>query len=98
MSMVACCAHHLADVLPLMGLAGVAVFVASYQSLFLLAGVLSNLVGLLYVLGTIRRHGLHPRRSTMLSLVARWPVDRAIPAAVIASGAILILAFARVIL
>jgi hypothetical protein len=57
-SMAACCAHHLTDVLPLLGLAGVAAFLASYQLLFIIIGVLSNLVGITIMLETIQRHGL----------------------------------------
>lgn len=32
-SMAACCAHHLADFLPLLGLSGLAAYLASYQTL-----------------------------------------------------------------
>lgn len=78
-SMVACCAHHLTDVLPLIGLTGAAFFLASYQSLFLLLGVLANLVGVVYMLGQIRRHGLIPERRSLLTLSASWPADRAVP-------------------
>lgn len=78
LSMVACCAHHLADVLPLIGLAGAAVVLATYQDVFLLLGILSNVVGLVYVLGLLRKHGLFPERGGALSLSLRWPVDRAL--------------------
>ncbi len=44
--MAACCAHHLADVLPLLGLSGVAIFLVRYQLFFIIAGVLSNVVGI----------------------------------------------------
>lgn len=54
-SMVACCAHHLTDVLPVVGFAGAATLLATYQSAFLLLGVLSNFVGLVYVLGLATR-------------------------------------------
>lgn len=97
LSMVACCAHHLTDVLPLVGLAGAAVFLTTYQSLFLLVGVLSNVVGLLYVLGLVRRHALYPDRRSVLSLAVAWPVDRAVPHAIIGSGVLLLLAVLRAI-
>lgn len=84
-SMVACCAHHVTDVLPALGLAGAATVLAAYQGLFLLLGVLSNLLGLVYVLGVLRRHGLYPDRPSALSSALHWPVDRALlPAAGIA--------------
>jgi hypothetical protein len=83
LSMVACCAHHLTDVLPLIGLAGAATLLAQYQSLFLLLGVLSNVVGLVYVIGLLHRHGLYPSRRSVLSWVARWPMQRAFRAVVV---------------
>lgn len=85
LSMIACCAHHLVDVLPAIGLAGAAVFLATYQSVFLLLGVLSNLVGLVYVLGRLRRHRLFPTRTTVLSISVRWPADHAFPYVLAAS-------------
>ena len=97
LSMVACCAHHVTDVLPLIGLAGAAVFLASYQSLFLLLGVLSNVVGLVYVLGLIRRHGLYPDRRSALSIAVGWPVDRAVPSALVGSALVLLVAILRAV-
>jgi len=84
LSMVACCAHHLTDVLPLIGLAGAALFLADYQTLFLLLGFLSNSVGIVYMLGTLHRHGLYPETKGLLPLFMHRAVERAfIPAAVI---------------
>ncbi len=60
-SMAACCAHHLSDVLPLLGLSGVAIFLVRYQLFFISAGVLSNIVGITIMLETIQRHGLSDR-------------------------------------
>ncbi len=60
-SMAACCAHHLADVLPLLGLSGIAIFLVRYQLFFIIAGVLSNIVGITIMLETIQRHGLSDR-------------------------------------
>src|SRR3972149_2119900 len=59
-SMVACCAHHLSDLLPMLGLAGMAAFLANYQTVFILVGILSNAVGITIMLETIQRHGLCP--------------------------------------
>ncbi len=64
-SMAACCAHHLSDVLPLLGLSGVAILLVRYQLFFIVAGVLSNIVGITIMLETIQLHGLCPR-------VASW--------------------------
>ncbi len=60
-SMAACCAHHLSDVLPLLGLSGAAVFLVRYQLFFIIVGVLSNIVGITIMLETIQRHGLSDR-------------------------------------
>ncbi len=57
-SMVACCLHHLTDVLPIMGLAGAAVFLAQYQVFFIILGILSNLIGITIMLEIIQKHKL----------------------------------------
>ncbi len=57
-SMAACCAHHLSDILPLLGLSGAAIFLVRYQLFFIIVGVVSNLVGITIMLETIQRHGL----------------------------------------
>lgn len=92
-SMVACCAHHLTDVLPIIGLAGAATVLATYQGLFLLLGVLSNVVGLVYVLGMLRRHGLYPTRRSWLSGTLRWPFERMLIPVVGLSVLVLTLSF-----
>ncbi len=94
-SMIACCAHHLADVLPLVGLAGAALFLAAHQQLFLLLGVLSSAVGLVFLLGEIRRHGLYPAQPSFLSTAVRWPADRAWP--YVFAGAVVILGVATAV-
>ncbi len=91
-SMIACCAHHLTEVLPVIGFAGAAAVLSSYQSLFLLAGVLSNLLGLVYVLSFVKKHGLFPERTSALSLSVRWPVEKALPLVGVLSGLVLAVA------
>lgn len=48
-AMLACCAHHLADVLPIIGVSGAAVFLNAYKTPLLWVGIVMNLVGLLYL-------------------------------------------------
>lgn len=55
-SMVACCAHHLVDLLPFLGLVGLAGFLGRYQKLFLEISVLINLLSLAYMLNLYQRH------------------------------------------
>ncbi|HSJ57729.1 MAG TPA: hypothetical protein VLC95_11145 [Anaerolineae bacterium] len=58
-AMVACCAHHVTDVLPLIGLSGAAILLAEYKVPFMVVGLLSNLAGIGYLLVHIRRAGQH---------------------------------------
>jgi YHS domain-containing protein len=62
-SMVACCAHGLVNVLPLVGVSAAAAFLATYQLPFILIGVFSNLVGITIMLGIIQKHGLLPHNA-----------------------------------
>jgi hypothetical protein len=78
-SMVACCAHHLTGVLPLMGLAGATLFLSSYQSLFLLAGLLSNIVGVAFLLGEMQKHRLYARDGRLLAPLLQLRVRKAVP-------------------
>ena len=48
-SMVACCAHHIADIAPFLGIATLGLFLTKYQSTFLLTGILSNILGIIYM-------------------------------------------------
>jgi hypothetical protein len=58
-AMVACCAHHVADVLPLLGLSAAASFLAAYKIPFMLVGLGMNLIGIVVILRTIRRAQRH---------------------------------------
>lgn len=57
-SMIICCLHHLADVLPLVGLSAAAVFLTAYQPVFLALGVFSNLAGIAMMLTIIQTNNL----------------------------------------
>lgn len=48
--MIACCAHHLTDVLPILGLSAISVFLINYQTQLLLLSILFNVFGILYLL------------------------------------------------
>ncbi len=45
-SMVACCSHFLLNLIPIVGISGLAVFLTAYQKWFLGIGILSNLIGI----------------------------------------------------
>ena len=55
-AMLACCAHHLADVLPVLGLSGAAAFLDAYKAPLLWLAILMNLAGACYLLYQIRKH------------------------------------------
>jgi hypothetical protein len=69
-AMVACCAHHVTDVLPILGLTAAATFLAEYQTAFMLVGLGTTLVGIavmLVILFRERRKALSLPTSSMLS-------------------------------
>jgi len=49
-AMVACCAHHITDVLPILGLTAAAAFLAEYRIAFMVAGLSMTVVGILFML------------------------------------------------
>jgi YHS domain-containing protein len=55
-AMLACCAHHLADVLPIVGVAGAAVFLNTYKTPLLWLSIVMNLAGVVYLLWKIQQH------------------------------------------
>ena len=88
-SMIACCAHHLSDILPLIGVAGLSAFLVESQFFFIILGVMSNIVGITIMLETIQRYNLCP-------WVARLHVDmsRVKKGTMISAGLITVVAIA----
>lgn len=70
-SMVACCAHGLVNLLPIVGLSAAAAFLARYQLPLILLGVFSNLVGITIMLGIAKKHNVLPHNS-FGELVQHW--------------------------
>lgn len=64
-SMLACCAHHVADVLPLVGLSGLAVFLVEFRTPLMLLGIATNLVGITVMLRELRRARGHYRAMSL---------------------------------
>lgn len=64
-AMVACCAHHLSDVLPLIGLSAAAVVLVKYQLLFIIMGVLSSVVGIVFMLSIVQQHSLYDEKGRL---------------------------------
>jgi hypothetical protein len=54
-AMVACCLHHVADVLPVLGLSAAATFLTRYQRPFMLVGLGMNIIGTIVMLVVLYR-------------------------------------------
>ena len=66
-AMVACCAHHVTDVLPLLGLTAAATFLAEYRLAFMVVGLGTTILGIIVMLTILyreRRKVLHLLLST----------------------------------
>ncbi len=48
-SMAACCAHHAAELIPILGFSGAALFLTEYQKELLILGVIANALGLAFM-------------------------------------------------
>jgi len=57
-SMVACCLHHLTDVLPVIGISGAAVFLSEFRYELMGLGIAMNLLGIGIMLRTMKKVGL----------------------------------------
>ncbi|HEX6074808.1 MAG TPA: hypothetical protein VFZ32_06030 [Micromonosporaceae bacterium] len=64
--MVACCAHHVADLAPLIGVSGVAVFLTSYRIPIMLVGIAVNAIGVTVAVRRLRRTPVPARSSVVV--------------------------------
>ncbi len=77
-AMVACCLHHVTDVLPILGASAASIFLIQYQSVFLAVGVISNLIGINIMLRVIQKSELYDQGSGLLGRVLKVNMDRAL--------------------
>lgn len=54
-AMLACCAHHVVDLLPIVGLSAAAVFLDAYKTPLFLLGIGMNVVGIVVIARQLRR-------------------------------------------
>lgn len=85
-SMVACCVHHVADVLPILGLSAAAVFLSQFQTLFILVGVLSNLIGITLMFKIIQKHSLYQQDQKIFSILMKLNMNKSFYAVSILSA------------
>lgn len=69
-AMVACCLHHVTDVLPILGLSAAATFLTRYQRPFMLLGLGMNVIGILVMLTVLYREyrKIYPQQKNELLL------------------------------
>lgn len=94
-AMIACCAHHLIDVLPLLGLSAVFLFLAKYQIFFLFLGITSNIIGILFLLEIIQRHSLTGHCS-LLAKTMKFNLKKIRNGAILISIIFLLIAFGQI--
>jgi len=59
LAMAACCAHHLAELFPVLGFFGAAAFLTQYQDWFLALGIAINFGGAVYMLNKLKHCQIH---------------------------------------
>ncbi len=91
-SMIACCAHHLTDVLPLIGFSAASLFLTKYQTPLILLGVFSSLIGTIYMLEMIQKHKLYDKKS-FAGKIMKYNMNNARTVIIILSSAVLLASF-----
>lgn len=69
-AMVACCAHHVSDVLPILGFTAAATFLAEYRIPFMLVGLSMTVAGIVVMLITLWRERHKAMQRLVLSTEA----------------------------
>lgn len=57
-AMLACCAHHVTDLAPFLGLAGLSIFLAQYQVPILTLGIGMNIIGIIIMRNHLKKISL----------------------------------------
>ncbi|MBI3033665.1 hypothetical protein HYY72_00715 [Candidatus Woesearchaeota archaeon] len=67
-SMILCCAHHLGDAIPVLGVSAALIFFARYQTFFYAVAIFSNLIGITMMLLLIQKNKLQGKSRLARSL------------------------------
>ena len=62
-TMISCCTHYLANILPILGTVGIVTFVATYQVEIFYVGLIMNLFGIVYILKKIMAFKKHEQKN-----------------------------------
>ncbi len=92
-SMIACCAHHVSDVFPLLGLSYLAVFADRYQMFFITLGILSNALGVMFMLRMMQRHKVKFGKNSLFRKLMKHDMDKAFKFFAVAGAALLLALF-----
>jgi hypothetical protein len=77
-SMVACCAHHFVEVVPLLGISALAIFLTDFQIWFIVLAVLSNFLGMMLMFKIIKDHNLYNPNDKLFSWFRNWDMKEAL--------------------
>lgn len=83
-SMVACCIHHISDVIPIIGISAASLFFTKYQAFFMIVGILSNIIGVTWMLKIIKEHNLYYKKS-MIARFMQYDIKKILYGAIIFS-------------
>lgn len=91
-SMIVCCAHHITDVIPFLGISAIGVFLLDYQASFLVLGIVSNVLGIMFMMNIATKNRLKSKNPFFKKLVKQdW--EKLIRIAVIMGFLIIIASF-----
>ena len=68
--------HHLADIVPILGVSAASLFFVKYQSFFLAIGVASNLLGITIMLRLIQKQELYSAGHGILGRLMKFNMGR----------------------
>lgn len=71
LAMAACCAHHLTDVLPVLGLTAASTFLAEYRLAFMIIGLVTTYIGIGYMLYVLLRERKKTKHTSPILEVAK---------------------------
>src|SRR3989338_7544919 len=78
-SMILCCVHHLADVIPILGFSAFALFLSELQFAFLAMGVFSNAIGIIMILVIMQKNNLIKFNLINISSLKNPAIAMAVP-------------------